>query len=166
MIVEPAETIHGACGTATRLEYALEAHDPPDARGTVTAWWLDCPGQSPFWHVYLLSVVHLRPLDGVRPAVIGVPGATHELVVVALDPREPTPLMTDPTTWKYLTPVNVAEQLELPDDDAARYAAYLAAWGVVEGVLPAEPPHTGQREPWRTSLVKTAAHLRGEVHAS
>jgi hypothetical protein len=33
------------------------------------------------------------------------------------------------------------------------------------GILPAEPPLAGAVEPWRTCLLKSAAHQRGEVHA-
>lgn len=157
-------TLVGPAGGAMEVLYEWAEGDPPDVQGTVAVWYLHCPGQSPAWDRYILAVVHLRPIPGVRPAVVNVPHATHEVLVHALDPqRMPTAL--DPATWAPLRPLNVVEQLQLPDDDAAREVAALAARAVVDGVLPAEPPLSGQVEPWRTALLKTAAHLRGEEHA-
>lgn len=155
----------GPAGTATELHPELGRPDRIEQQATVACWWLDCPGQSPAWRHYLLAVVHLRPIEGQEHApVVTVPGSTHELMVVALDPdRGPNP--EDTETWGYLRPTNVVEQLELPDDDAASQLAHLSAQAVVDGVLWAEPPLSGQVEPWRTSMIQSAAHLRGEDHA-
>lgn len=155
-------TLRGPCGEA--IEVLITAHDVPDTTATLATWLLDVPGQSPAWTYYVISVIHLRPIPGVRPADIRVPGATHELLLIALDPaggHDPA----DCSDWRYLTPVNAVEQLELPNDSSAVELAELAAKAVLAGVLPAEPPLAGQREPWRSALIKTAAHLRGEAHA-
>lgn len=155
-------THHGMFGTAQRVLAGPDA--PPEWSATVALWMLDCPGQSPAWRHYLLSVVHLRPVDDLPPAAVTVPGATHELIVCALDPMaNPRPLL--PGSWVRLTPTNVVEQVQLPDDETASVLADLAARAVVDGTLPAEPPLAGAREPWRTALIKTSAHLRGEPHA-
>lgn len=155
----------GPSGTATELHPELGRAERIEQQATIACWWLDCPGQSPLWRHYVLAVVHLRPIEGQEhDPVVTVPHATHELMVVALDPdRNPDPEDTD--TWGFLRPTNVVEQVQLPDDQAAAQLAHDAAYGVVHGVLWAEPPLSGQVEPWRTSLVKTAAHLRGEEHA-
>jgi hypothetical protein len=154
----------GPAGTATEVVGTLEPDDPPDWRGTVATWFLDCPGQSPAWRHYLLFVIHLRPIEGVRPAEIRVPHATHEVYLFALDPQ-PGPTPMDVKAWRFLRPQNVMEQVQLPHDEAASELAGLAAKAVVEGKLPAEPPLSGAKEPWRTSVLQTAAHLRGEEHA-
>ena len=136
----------------------------PDIDATVADWFIRAPGQSPAWECYTLGVIHLRPIEGVKPAVVTLPGATHEVLVVALNPaREPTP--TDVDSWEFLFPVNVCEQIHLPGDDEAVELARLCARAVVLGVLPAEPALAGAVEPWRSSLIKTSAHLRGEEHA-
>jgi len=159
------EVLLGAAGTATRLHPDLAGAERTEQAATVACWWLDCPGQSPAWRHYLLAVVHLRPIDGQEhDPVITVPGATHEVMVVALNP-EANPDPEDTATWWFLRPHNVMEQIELPDDEAAIQLAEHAAHAVVKGVLWAEPPLSGQVEPWRTSILKTAAHLRGEEHA-
>lgn len=136
-----------------------------DETATVAAWFLVCPMQSPAWDTYVLAVVHLRDIEGQEhPPRITVPRATHELMVYACDPSK-RPRAHDPETWHPLLPLNVVEQVELPDDAAGVSLAEQAAWAVVRGYLPAEPPFSNSREPWLSSMVKTAAHLRGEEHA-
>lgn len=155
----------GPAGTAVELVFPpVEERDPPATAATVAGWFVRAPGQSPAWECYVVSVVHLRPIEGAPPAVVTVPRSTHELLVVALDPRlDPRPV--DTGSWSFLRPVNVCEQAELPDDDAAVELCRLAARAIVAGVLPAEPMLAGAVEPWRTSIVRTSAHLRGEEHA-
>ncbi len=161
MRVTLGRTLTGPAGTAT--EQFVE--DPPAHTATVAAWFLDCPGQSPAWRHYGLSVIHLRPIEGMQSPVINIPGATHEVLLLAFDPQG-SPVADDPETWSFLTPINVSEQIQLPSDEKAVKLLEQAARAVVDGILWAEPPLSGQVEPWRTSLIKTAAHARGEVHAS
>lgn len=157
------ELVTGPAGTARQVHVQLERRDPVDQAGTLASWFLTCPGQSAGWDRYALHVVHLRPIDGGRPVVINVPGATHEVMLAALDPRR-LPRPEKPTSWSYLEPFNVAQQVHLPDDAAAVELLAVCAVGVVEGALWAEPPLAGQLEPWRTALIQTAAHARGEAH--
>lgn len=157
-------THEGPAGSAVEVMIVGEL-ERPDWSATVSLWFITAPGQSPAWDKYLLSVVHLRDVPDVPPAKVNVPGATHEVMLRALDPtKHPTPLNAD--TWKHLIPINFVEQVQLPDDAAAKELVELAAVAVVRGVLWAEAPLAGQTEPWRTSILKTAAHLRGEEHAS
>lgn len=142
----------------------------PDQSATVACWFLRCPGQSPLWDCYTLSAIHLRDIPGVRPAIVRVPHATHEIMLLALEPENqkwslPAPHPNDQETWRFLRPINLSEQLQLPSDEAAVDLLHKCAEGVLAGVLWAEPPLSGQVEPWRTSLLKSAAHLRGEEHA-
>lgn len=160
MRIVEGRVVTGGCGKG--IEVDVIEPEIRDWEATVALWFFDCPSQSPAWHNYMLGAVHLRPIEGVKPPVINVPGATHEVLLAALDPRrEPT---SDVRTWELLHPLNVCEQVELPDDEAARELLFKCAMAVVVGVLPAEPMLSGARE-WRTALIKTAAHLRGEEHA-
>lgn len=157
------ETLSGPAGKATEVIVDLDPDDPPAWAAGLSNWLLDCPGQSPAWNHYVLRSCHLRPIDGAPGAVIAVPGATHEVLLAALDPAPPP--TCDPASWQMLRPLNVVEQLQLPDDDACRALVRKAVEAILAGVLPAEPPLAGAVEPWRTTLIKTAAHLRGEEHA-
>jgi hypothetical protein len=151
--------LSGPAGTAVEVTQGQTAAWP----ATVASWFLTCPGQSPAWENYILGVVHLRPIEGAPAPIVTVPHATHEVIVIALDPAR-QPVATDPSTWRMLTPLNVCEQIQLPDDDAARDLLRLCAEAVVAGVLPAEPAMSGAREPWRTTLLQSSAHARGEAH--
>lgn len=152
----------GAAGAASELLKASD-FDRPDEAACVACWWLHCPGQSIAWEHYVLSVVHLRDLPGVPPAVIRLPHATHEVHLAALDPKNADPYDTD--TWVRLQPYNLIDQVQVPSDDDASELAHLCAREVAEGRLWAEPPLSGQVEPWRTVLIRTSAHMRGEPHA-
>ena len=65
-----------------------------------------------------------------------------------------------------LSPVNVAEQIEGTDAEATELAK-LAVWAIVHGHLEPESSNGAQRirAAWKSSLIKTLAHIRGEEHA-
>jgi len=162
MKVRTGKVLPGLAGTAT--EVIVVRGGTPAQAATLATWFLRCPGQSPAWDSYLLSIIHLRDLPGVPPAHVRVPGATHEVMLFALDPQ-PDPQPGKPNSWRFLHPQNVMEQVQLPDDQAAVELLAKCTEAVLAGVLPAEPPLSGAVEPWRTALIKTSAHLRGEEHA-
>lgn len=160
--VEQVQVLPGLTGTATELR--IISGGTPAQAATLATWFLRCPGQSPAWDRYLLSIIHLRDLPGVPPAEVRVPGATHEVLLFALDP-EPDPQPTAPDSWRFLHPHNVMEQVQLPHDTAAIELLAKCAQAVLAGILPAEPMLAGAVEPWRTTLIRSAAHMRGEEHA-
>jgi hypothetical protein len=150
--------------------------DDPEWAETVCQWILTAPQAHPAWSQYLMAVVRLRDADGFAPPKRQFDGATHELIVVALNPDEGpyTPenmrrYYEGPQKGRlpYLTPVNIACQIEGADEEARMLALY-AAWGVTAGALWPEtadaPSRT--RDEWKSALVKTLAHIRGEAHAS
>lgn len=98
----------------------------PDWTGCLGTWVVH-PAVTPMpWHHYVVSVIHLRPIPGVRPAHIRRPGATHEMIIVALDPSAaPMPLtpMTDPDAYagSHLSPPNLTHQLVGATDEQARW---------------------------------------------
>lgn len=153
----------GRAGTAT--EVVVDETGTIDETATLAVWYLHCPLQSPAWDDYLMSVIHLRPIDGAtREPTINLPHASHELLIVALDPKA-TPSPDNPLSWRILTPINLAEQFEVPNDAAAVHLLEAAVDAVLAGMLWAEPPLSGQVEPWRTTVIRTSACLRGEAHA-
>lgn len=141
----------GPAATVREVRHTLDPTDPPDWRATIGTWFIDAPGQSVAWRHYVLSAIHLRPIEGVKPAVIRALGMTHEFMLVALDPAH-YPLAHDPMTWSYLRPFNLVEQLELRDDLVASKLLDFAAIGITQGHLWAEPPLSGQTEPWHSFL--------------
>src|SRR4051812_28256938 len=119
-------------GLAGRAEPVTGARVRPDQEATIAAWLLHLPGAHPAWHQYLLSVVHLRPIDGTRPANKHYPEAEYELALVALDPRfQARP--DDLETIHHLEPLNVVRQFHGLNDDQARRLCELVAKGLVDG---------------------------------
>jgi hypothetical protein len=140
-------------------------------RVCLSTYLIDAPAYHPAWTQYVMSVVTLRDEPGVEPAVRKFPEATHEILVLALNPE------TGPQTVEtmighcrtgrlpFLRPVNIAEQIEATDDEAEA-VAWLAARAVVHGHLSPEPPfgYESLRAQWHAACTKTLAHLRGEPH--
>lgn len=169
-MVNPGTTYIGPYGTAQQLPPT----DDPRGGAQVDAWLLTCPRFHPVWYQYAIGVIRLGDVPGLPPARhIQFDGATHELLLVALNP-EHGPQTAESTSagmvdgsLPYLEPVNVVHQFEATDDEM-RHVMRLAVQAVTRGIL---TPETGDaptavREAWLASLTKTLAHLRGEAHAS
>lgn len=154
----------GKAGVATNLIFEDGDLTGPSAEAQVAAWFIHAPGQSAAWDKYLLSIYHLRPIEGVKEATKLYPGITHEVLLAALNP-EHNPNALDVQSWQYLRPINYITQVEVPGDEQARTLVDLLAIAIADGALWAEPPLSGQREPWDTSVMATTAHMRGEPHA-
>lgn len=151
----PLTSVGGPAGTATALEVVGPLDSAAEA-ATVALWLFDCPGQSVGWSRYVFWTIHLRPLPGLGPGAVLVPGATHEFLLAALDPSEKLDPL-DSLTWAPLSPFNLVQQVILTGgDDQARRIARLSSEHVVAGRLWAEPPLSGQRHPWDGWLVEAS----------
>src|SRR6185369_12538005 len=100
----------GKAGTFKRC--AMDVERPHISQSaTLGAWVLWLPGWSPAWDMFILSVVHLRPIEGdVKQATLKFPEATHELILAAIDPEHSAVLRNIFTECKFLTPLKVVEQ--------------------------------------------------------
>lgn len=96
------------------LEFDREA-----SPATVGCWVVSCPWAHPIWRDYMVSVVHLRPLEGKPPAKLRFPAAEHELVVCALDPDHPAPRHA--ADVHLLMPPNLVFQFRGLDDEKAAF---------------------------------------------
>lgn len=146
----------GPGGEAWRI--TLRPQTPAETGG-VAVWLVHAPHAHAFWSYYAMSVVHLRPIPGVKPAHRVHDDVTHELLVLALDPGYAPP---DPMDWRdmhYLTPADVVEQFQVPDDTAATRLLEAAVRTCCRGVV---SPDQDYRSWWRGAIAKTAAHERGE----
>lgn len=129
---------HDLAGAVARGLTNSEA--PLDAQ--VASWIARAPYAHPFWHSYWISCVNLRDFQGVPPAVITLPGATHEVMVFALDPKHETTVDDFPHR---LTPVNFVGQFIEPSDEAAAARIRQTVQDVIDGRL---SPDTDFRYEW------------------
>lgn len=139
-------TISGAFGAAWEVDVAALAKaigKAEKADGTVCAWVVCAPWAHPLWAYYLTACVHLRPLPALG-------GATHEIFVAAMDPRQVPTL--DRASKQVLLPLNFAGQwvvTERPNPVDLDRAAASKVRGCVEDILAATlNPDTDFRWQW------------------
>jgi hypothetical protein len=147
------EILTGRVGRARQVPLANPPLRPEWA-ATVAAWLCDLPGWSPAWRHYLISVVHLRDIPGVRPALRKYPSAEYEFIVGALDPAQPPNFEAeDPLPFNFLSPLNVVEQFHDMDDAAAAALVRAVVEHAIRGEVILEPDGiVGAREHWREVL--------------
>lgn len=167
MTVSPRQ--EGPHGWADEMEVG-----EPEGPEVLCQHLINAPVWHPMWSQYALVVVRLRDgIPGMPPPDRKFPGATHEMIVMALNPErgsfgtgaEFLDFMRA-SGIPYLTPINIAEQFQAADDEI-RHITKLAARAVISGFLNPETAGAPEivREQWLTSMTKTLAHIRGEAHA-
>jgi hypothetical protein len=163
-IAEPP-TFTGPAGSAWRVRLQpIGERAVPDWNATLDFFIVRAEGAHPFWDHWFVSVVHLRPIDGVPPAHISKPGMTHELIIAALNPELPLPsLDADHAGWKanWLTPVDVIEQFAAKDDAVAQQILELAVQAIVGGFA---SPDQYWRPWWANAIASTAGHFASGAH--
>jgi hypothetical protein len=117
-------------------------HTRPDHAASVSNWIVEAPWAHPIWHSYIIGCVHLREIEGVKPATIVHEGATHEIVVFALDPDHRVDLDQPP---RRLTPANYVGQWQAASDAAAAELVEKCVRAICHGSL---SPDTDFRRHW------------------
>jgi hypothetical protein len=132
----------------------------PDHAASLGNWLLFCPGAHAFWSYWWVALIHLRPIEGVKPAIITTPGAGWEMACLAQDPqRDPDP--DKPVdTFAPLTPIDWVVQFGYArnDREAERVAVVLACMtGEVS-------PDTDFASYWAKAIPDTAKHYSEGAH--
>lgn len=97
----------------------------PIGGATVGSWLLHVPRAHPVWDFYLLTGVHLRPAEGLPPPDKWEPGASHELLIAAINP-DTDPRHTKPP-FSLLQPFNyVAQVADASDADVYVLVRHMA----------------------------------------
>lgn len=150
----------GARGSAWRSDVegmARRRPAGPPKELTVAAWIATAPYAHPLWHSYAIGCISLRHVDGWPAAQIMLPGATHEIFVIALDPDHPVPLNDAP---RHLTPLNFAGQFVAESDAAAAERVERAVQDVIDGRL---NPDTDYIRHWMYRF--SDSNIRDKEHA-
>jgi hypothetical protein len=151
-VTEP--TFSGPAGSV----WEVVVPDKPEGHAQLCQWLMFAPTAHPWWRYHVLCVVHLRPLNGDKPH-IAFPGASHELLVLAIDPEAEAGIDPDDyrTQARWLTPPDVVVQFIAADDDQARDVARFAAEAVARGLIVPDPDH---QTAWEKGIAATAEHIR------
>ena len=153
-------TLQGRAGQAWMIRQpAPGARFKRDHDATVAMFLLRVPGAHIAWNHWIMSVIHLRDIPGVKPAHKEFPEATHEFMIVALDPGEALPALDVTPEWRVrrLTPVDVLEQFTAADDVIAEHVLDLAVRAVVDGFL---SPDQDFRSAWKQAIAGLAKDHR------
>lgn len=135
---------------------------PDHAAGVVFDQWLIYhPTSHPFWHYYMVGLVHLRDVPGQsKPAFKQFPQATHEILFVALSPDHKLPAIDDWEAPHTLSPVDLSAQFEVNSDEEA--ANVLAA--VIDTIIAGAALDVDHSQRWTSAIAATAAHERTGEH--
>ena len=129
-------------------------------RATLSQYLVHCPHLHAFWSYWWISLIHLRDMEGVGPAVRDFENAEHEISVYAQDPQlEPDPDVMD--TARFLLPVDVNEQIQGLSDGEAVDVLKMLVERVIEGRL---APDSDFRRLWRPAIEDAVLEL-AKVHA-
>lgn len=136
----------------------------PDQQATLRAWLLH-GAWHPFWTFWEVAVVHLRPIEGVRPPTKRYPEAEYEALIVSIasppgsPERKPDP--DDLQSMQPLLPPDCARQFDgVTDEQAARLADDVVHAIVVSGMS----PDSDHRHAWERRIDATVEHLRAGLH--
>jgi len=150
LIHETAPTLSGPYGRAWEVDldhlHAMRVQrgeNPPPRGAEVCNWVVHAPQSHPYWPVVVISCITLRDIPGVPPAVISLPGATHEVYVFALNPDYEVDM--DKGGWAYLTPANFVGQFIEANDTAAAIRVRGSVHEILAGTL---NPDSDGRSQW------------------
>lgn len=137
---ERTPDLAGAAGMAWRLdvEKGREIAGPNPDDSTLGVWIVYAPNSHPLWPYVLISMIHLREVEGQTEApVFYLPGATHEIAVLALEPDQDLVPVIDGKSWalKTLSPANFVGQWIATSDEKAVERLRETVRAVVEGYL-------------------------------
>lgn len=134
----------------------------PDHQASLGTWLVNCPNAHPFWHWWMVGMVSLRDIPGVKPATKRYPEAEYEFMIYSINPEEcPNPEPDDPEGYPHLLPVDVVEQFHgVTERDAGRILTS-AIQAIMNGVL---SPDQDYRQAWKASLAATVQHFSSGHH--
>lgn len=141
---------------------ALRApHATKDHQASIAAWLVHCPGAHAAWSWWTMSVVHLRPIEGARPAEKQYPEAEYEFSIITLDPSHAPSDPRDWTAMRFLTPLDAVVQFHGVTDAQAEGVLEAAVRAVMSGHV---SPDQDFRGFWERSIPATARHFQEGAH--
>ena len=174
--------IVGPFGRAESVRLDPAMRRAPEQEANLAIYLLTLPEAHPAWSQFILTVCHLRDVPGqTKPAVKHFPTATHELLLMALNPEplagelgssgDKVPRWTTANLYDrmdafraeqkgwFLSPMNVIEHFEVATDHEAVLVVEMLVGSLVAGFLAPEPDGIiGARDEWRRQVAMAAQH--------
>jgi hypothetical protein len=137
---------HGRAWIADQETQRKTLDCPPEKDGTVAHYIIEAPWAHIAWHSYSLILLHLRPMPGFADPIIYMDGATHEIVLHALNPDHPRLPLIDGTAQEFpwLTPANFGAQFIEITDALALERVERAVQMICDGKLSPDTDFTSQ----------------------
>lgn len=133
----------------------------PEQEACIGSYVVHAPNGNPFWPWYLVAAVHIRPIEGSPSPHLKFPGATHEFLIGAFDPRDYPKIDPDRHVGVgLLRPLDLCHQVTLRTDEQARAVLTLLVRAIVGG----DSPDQDFRSLWVQRLDVTARHFFDGKH--
>lgn len=136
----------------------------PDWDGTLCLYLLHCTWSHPMWSWYHICGIHLRDIPGVKPPHKHFPEASHEIMILALNPRmkpDPDLLAQGKQDLDFLTPPDLIHQVTGITDDQFKQLVQEVVVTIVEGRM---APDQDFRGLWRRAIDATVQHIKEGKH--
>ena len=144
---------HGPGGSAWRCGIKPTTKDHEAGLGS---WIIHQPGVHAFWSYWIVALVHLRPIESVRPAHKAYPEAEYEMLCLSLNPEHDPPDPDGGEELHFLTPPDWVHQFHGVTDTQAVEMFERLVEECVAGRLAADSDF-GER--WKASIWATVEHL-------
>lgn len=145
--------LHGRAWKFDIAAFARRHPAGPPLELTVASWIMHAPYAHPMWHSYMIGAVSLRDMPGAPPPRIHLRGATHEVMVYALNPDHKRAL---DDVQHLLQPSNFHGQWRAESDAAAARFIEETVQLVIDGHL---SPDTDFRRHWIARF--SASNMKG-----
>lgn len=121
---------------------------------------VQCPRVHAFWDLWVLSLVHLRPVEGQDDAKPAFPGAEFEILFGALDPDKEHSPDADPPTFHIMRPIDLAVQFGgVTDAQALQIFKMVVGKMFEQGV----PPDSDYRRFWTQDIQVLTRNMGGII---
>lgn len=131
----------------------------PQDLTTLSAYVVSVYGAHPLWNWWLVSAIHLRDVPGMPAAEKEYPEATHEFLILTINPKS-CPPDPDNSNYEYLVPVDVQIQFDGIDDDQVRELCQQAVTAIVDGRM---NPDQDYRSVWNSSIKLAVQAIKGTI---
>ena len=143
-----------------RMAWRLKCDSPT----ALSCWLIWCMDAHPCWHWWIVSLAHLRNVEGIPNAHRSYGKAEYELAVWALDPSAAPPDPDgEPLSFTRMSPMDICEQFHGVSDEQASAVCEHMIHAVCRGLS----PDRDYRDAWGDLLrgiiegVRTRAAVNG-----